>query len=538
MADGSFKDSIIVFVRWIVDYLTALYSWLFWPPITGKIPPFTERLLLKPATEVADLIRRQEVTAEAVMKAYIKRIRDVNPLINAIIDERFRDALEDARLIDRRIDEEINGNTPVEGPSILRKPLLGLPFSIKDSFAVKGMRLCAALPQRKDVRADEDSTCVINLKEAGAIPVVIGNVPEMLLWWTADNNTFGRTNNPYDLNRIAGGSSGGDASLLSAGGAVIAVGSDIGGSIRIPCCMNGVFGHKTTSGVIDAHGKYPPLPESRMPFFTLGPMTRFASDLRVMVKAMAGEEAIKKYLPDIDNNVDIGSLNIYYMLDDEDPLKTRVPVQIKETILRVVHLLNKRFGCRVKQVTLKDFRFTTQMFLSVMKDDSSTPMIDLINEGNPDKLNVYTEFLKANIGLSKHTRHVTLFSVLQHNLPASNSKWIKDGVDMKVKLTREVQSMLGKKGVLLLPSYPGVAPTHGTTIPNNSNIGYFTALNLLELPATQVPVGVDSKTGLPLGIQVAANRFRDVQTLAIAELLENELGGWVPPAPFISHDSS
>jgi fatty acid amide hydrolase 2 len=537
MSSG-FKDSVISFIRKILDYLTAVYSWLFWPPITSKIPPFTERLLLKPATEVADLIKKQEVSAEDVVKAYIKRIRDVNPLINAIIDERFEEALEDARAIDRRIDEEVNGNSLTEGPSILTKPLLGVPFSIKDSFAVSGMRLCAALPQRKDTRAIEDSTCVTNLKKAGAIPIVVGNVPEMLLWWTADNKTFGRTNNPYDLNRIAGGSSGGDASLLSSGGAVLAVGSDIGGSIRIPCCMNGVFGHKTTSGVIDAHGKYPPLPESRMPFFSLGPMTRFASDLRVMLKAMAGEEAIKKFLPDIDTKVDISSLNVFYMLDDEDPLKTRVPIQIKETILRVVHLLNKRFGCRVKQVTLKDLRYTTQMFLSVMKDDSSLPMIDLINEGNPNKLNVYTEFIKANLGLSAHTRHVTLFSLLQHLLPPSDSKWIKDGVNMKVKLTEEIQSLLGSNGILLLPSYPGPSPTHGTTIPNNPNIGYFTALNLLELPATQVPIGLDAKTGLPLGIQVASNKFRDVQSLAVAELLEKELGGWIPPAPFISHESS
>lgn len=355
----------------------------------------------------------------------------------------------------------------------------------------------------------------------------------MLLWWTAENKTFGRTNNPYDLNRIAGGSSGGDAALLSAGGAIISVGSDIGGSIRIPACMTGIFGHKTSTGVIDSTGKYPPMPAARMPYFSLGPMTRFACDLKPMLKAMAGDDISK--LSKIDDEVDFGSLTVYYMLDDEDPLKTRVPSQVKETILRVVFLLNKRFQCKVKQVCFKDFRYVTQMFLSCMSKTGGDPMIKLIHEGQEGELGVHSEFLKALLGFSSHTRHVTLFSLLQHYLPGPESKWCREGIAMKDKLTRELDSLLGDKGILLLPSYPGPPPSHGTTIPNNANIGYFTMLNLLGLPATQVPIGLDS-SGLPLGIQVAAKKYNDHLTLEIACLLEKELGGWVPPAPFINHE--
>lgn len=161
--------------------MTAVYVLIFWPSAKGKIPPLTDRLLLKPAIELADLIRKQEVTAEDVMQAYIKRIREVNPLINAIIDERFEAALNDARQLDQRIEQEMTGETNHSFPSIFNQTLLGVPFTIKDSFAVNGMRLCSGLPQRKEVRADCDSKAIINLKLAGAIPVAIGNVPEVSL---------------------------------------------------------------------------------------------------------------------------------------------------------------------------------------------------------------------------------------------------------------------------------------------------------------------------------------------------------------------
>lgn len=530
---GSFGDTLIRCFRIIVDLLTAIYAAIFWPDQKGQIPHFTERLLLKPAIELVDLIRKQEVTAEEVMRAYIRRIREVNPLINAVIDERFAEAIEEAKLVDKRVEEELSGERNKSYPSIYQQPLLGVPFTCKDSFKVKGQKLVVGLPQRKDYVSDEDAACIQNLRNAGAIPVAMGNVPEMLLWWTADNKVFGRTNNPYDLSRIAGGSSGGDCSLLSSGGAIISVGSDVGGSIRIPCCMCGVFGHKTTSKVISCKGKWPPNPEGRLRYFAVGPMTRFACDLKPMLKAMAGED-IKK-LPKIDDPVDFSRLTIYYMLDDEDPLKTRVRPQIKEAILRAVFHFNKRYRTKTKEVCFRDFRYVTKIFLASMAAVGGDPMIKMINSGLEGDLNVYTTFLKSFLGFGPHTRHVTLFSLLSHHLPPLNSKWMKDGLAMRDKLTSEVESLLGDNGVFILPSYPEPAPKHGTTIPKNTNIGYFTMLNLLGLPATQIPIGL-SEEGIPLGIQVATTKFNDHITLEMACELEKEFGGWIPPAPYINHE--
>lgn len=560
---------ILRIVRWLLDLWCDVYAGLKFPDQKGRIPPFTERLLLKPAHELADLIRTGKVTSESVVRAHIARIREVNPLVNGMVDERFEAAIADARKIDQEIERElsldsvpeedvddgsfvtsltasaIDGSTIVTTNNSLREkrftklPLIGVPFSCKDSFPIKGMICATGLPQRKDFRPDQDAEVISNMRAAGAIPIVVGNVPELLIWWTAENKSFGRTNNPYDLSRIAGGSSGGDCALLSSGGTLLAVGSDIGGSIRIPCCMCGVFGHKTTSGIVSAAGKLPPLLPSREPFFGMGPMTRFATDLKPMLKAMAGP-GIRDRLPHLDDEVDFSQVTVYYMLEDGDPFKTPVCPQVKQAILSAVQHFSANFKSPIKQVTFPDFRSTSRIFLSNMKAGGGDPVIKIINEGCPGTLNVYTEFLKGLIGWSVHTLHILLFALVTHSLPDKDSKWVKEGIALGHRLKREVEELMGSKcstphAVLILPSYPTSVPKHGTTIPRNGNISYFTILNLLGLPATQIPIGLDKKTGTPLGIQVATKGHSDQVSIAAAVHLERLFGGWVPPAPFLHH---
>lgn len=142
------------------------------------------------------------------MRSYIKRGLAVNPQINAIIDNRFDDAIKDAIEVDKKVQQELNGEASGDGHRVIDLPLLGVPFSVKDSISVKGLKLTAGLIYRKNEVAAEDAEAVSNLRKAGAIPIVITNVPETLLWYDADNKLFGRTNNPYDLSRIPGGSSG------------------------------------------------------------------------------------------------------------------------------------------------------------------------------------------------------------------------------------------------------------------------------------------------------------------------------------------
>ena len=188
------------------------------------------------------------------MQAYVERMNLVQPYINAVVQHRGDEAIEEAKQYDKKIQHELAGNPPIDGISVLSLPLLGVPFTVKDSISIKGLSLTAGLYARKGVVAEEDAAVVLNLRKAGAIPIAVTNVPEFLLWWDSCNNIYGRTNNPYDKSRIAGGSSGGEAALIAAAGTVCGMGTDIGGSIRIPAFCCGVFGHKPTPFIIPING--------------------------------------------------------------------------------------------------------------------------------------------------------------------------------------------------------------------------------------------------------------------------------------------
>ena len=472
------------------------------------------------------------------MRSYVKRIMEVNPIINAVVDERFEDAIEDAIKVDERVERELQNGQPDPGtPSIHDQPLLGVPFSCKDSFAIKDMVFAAGMVQRKHVKASKDAICIANMRNAGAIPVTIDNVPAGLMWWTAENKAFGRTNNPYDLSRIAGGSGGGSCALVSAAGAVLAVGSDIGGSIRIPCFMNGVFGHKASTGVVSPDGKYPPFNDAKMRYWAGGPVTRFSCDLKPMLKALAGPERIKM-LPKIDEPANFSNVTIYYFLDDEDPIKTRVINATKENILKIVSHFETKFGCKSEQVKFPEFSKTTPMFLSAMKAAAGPSFAATLNEGRgnlKNEINIWWELFKNAFGFSDFTRHALVYALIEKSIPDKESDFCKSYLKMRDDLIERVNKILGTNGVLLMPSYPDTAPKHGTTIPKISNVGYFSILNLLSLPATQVPTGM-AEDGLPLGVQIASRHLNDHLTLNMAVEVEKMFGGWVPPSPFLNHD--
>ena len=167
-----------------------------------------------------------------------------------------------------------------------------------------------------------------------ASPVGVTNVPEYCFWFDSQNMIFGRTNNPYDLSRIPGGSSGGQAAVISYAGSIVGNASDIGGSIRMPAAFCGIFGHKPTPGIIPTHGHHPRIPMERQRFLSFGPLTRYASDLIPMFKVMAGgEDIVKKFVPKIDEPVNFRGVNVYWMDDNyDDPLTTPVDPEIKKAI--------------------------------------------------------------------------------------------------------------------------------------------------------------------------------------------------------------
>lgn len=179
-------------------------------------------LLRLSASQLATKIRNLEVTCIAVINAYIERIRAVNKLINAVVEDRFEDATLDARRIDNMLN---NMERDARRRLCDSKPFLGVPFTTKESFSVAGMPNCSGLVARKGYRSTDDAPVVERLRNAGAILLAVTNCSELCMWWESANRVYGRTNNPFDVSRIVGGSSGGEGAILGAAGSVIGIGS-------------------------------------------------------------------------------------------------------------------------------------------------------------------------------------------------------------------------------------------------------------------------------------------------------------------------
>lgn len=206
-----------------------------------------------------------------VLKTFIERIQEVNPLINCVVDERFTNAMKDAEEADRLV---ASGEW-TEAELKAKKPFLGVPLSTKDCIMVNEMINTSGLHHRKNIRGHEDAQTIKQLREAGAIPFALTNTSELCMWWESVNCVHGRTNNPYDTNRIVGGSSGGEGAIQASAASPFGIGSDIGGSIRMPAFFNGVFGHKPSRDAVSNLGQHPaPYCDEQKNMLGTGPICR------------------------------------------------------------------------------------------------------------------------------------------------------------------------------------------------------------------------------------------------------------------------
>ncbi|RWS02260.1 fatty-acid amide hydrolase 2-like isoform X1 [Dinothrombium tinctorium] len=501
----------------LIDIICFIYSNLRYPSRRNKIPSVENDFLLIPAIEIAQRIKEVKLKALDVVKAYLTRIEEVNPIINAVIKSR-ENAIRDAEAIDEKLANERENQLE----NLSQLPLLGVPFTVKDTVYVKGMPVCAGLVSRKDETAPEDAPSVFNLRQAGAIPIAVTNVPELAMSFDTSNCLFGRTNNPYDLSLIAGGSSGGEGALISSAGSIIGLGSDIGGSIRFPALFCGIFGHKTTPGIVSTDGKYPTLAPGKAPLFSFGPMCRYASDLKPMLKAMAGPRI--ECLLKIDSNVDLSKLRVFYMLDNGNPWNSRVASETKNAILKVVSHFEKTYGVMCTNVNLEKMRDSFSMWSASLGEAKGTPMSVLMND-NKGEINLFLEIISKIFGRSSHTA-VALGFALNEKIVSLLPKTNK--ISEIKELKQQLIDILGDDGIFLYPCFPEISVKHDTILFKFLNISYTTVFNVTSLPVTQCPLGL-SKSGVPLGVQVAANEFNDHLTIAVANEIEKIFGGWVPP---------
>src|SRR2546425_5503678 len=236
-----------------------------------------DELVYTSATSLAQAIRGKLVSSQEVVEAYIHRIEAVNPQLNAIVQLTAEAALAQAREADA-----------AQARGEIKGPLHGVPITIKDSFDTEGVISTAGTKGRASYVPQQDATAVARMRAAGAILLGKTNLPELSLAYESDNLVYGRTNNPYDLSRTPGGSSGGEGAIIAAGGSPLGLGNDAGGSIRIPVHFCGIAGIKPTSGRVPRTGNFPGPGGAFDMIWQPGPMARFVEDLSLALPIIAG----------------------------------------------------------------------------------------------------------------------------------------------------------------------------------------------------------------------------------------------------------
>ncbi|XP_035891461.1 fatty-acid amide hydrolase 2-B-like [Anopheles stephensi] len=509
-----------LFLRLLNTLLKPIVAFIGGPKRTTPFPEIRNDMLNIPAVDLAERIRNKELRSEDVVRAYIDRIREVNPLINAVVEERFGAAIEEARKADVLISE----TQPLW--LIKNYPLLGVPFTVKESCALRGAPLTGGSLARKGVRASVDGEAVAHLKAAGCIPLLVSNTPEYCLNWESYNHVTGRTLNPYDNRRTAGGSSGGEGALIGSGASLFGVGSDVAGSIRVPAHFNGIFGHKPTAGAISIDGHFPMSTDEKFArLLTVGPMARYAKDLPTLLHIMAGPNAARLRL---DESVHTKDIRILYAEDMGFNLG-HIPVDddIKMALYRAVKYF-KGHGLSTERAEFEHMAEGMELAFSVLQSLNDVPSI-FHNPDNPKATpSLMVELVRCALGQSQYSLAGIMFYVIFALKNFFSAEALENYMELAAGLRRQMIETLGTDGVFFFPTYPTSAIRHYESFGHIMGVGYTMLFNSLGLPATHVPLGLD-RNGLPIGIQVVAAPYQDRLGLCIARELEAAFGGWQAP---------
>lgn len=472
------------------------------------------------AVEAAEAIRQRRVSSEELTRHILERIERFQPSVNAYTTVLHEQALAAAR--------EADGALRGGGAG----PLLGVPVSIKDSFAIRGVRTTAGMPALADHVPSADAVAVERLRRAGAIILGHTNVPEMLVDFQSFNELFGTTNNPWDLQRTPGGSTGGGAAAVALGLGFLELGSDLGGSIRVPAHFCGVFGHRPTLNLVPLGGHVPPLPGAApLPVSeepTAGPLARSARDLELALRILGGpaapfNRAYRWVLPP-PRARRAADLRIGYVLDDaycpvssdtREVLAAAVErlraagvgleegwpagISLGEAYAAWFYLLNAAHAPEIDRARFESVRMKAER-----------------GDGSPETIRARAWTAPYRVSLeANHTRL---------RMRAAWEEWFRahDAFLMPVAFTaafrhdhtpgwnnRRIETPEGPRPYHEVMVWPSVAGLTGH-------------------PATVAPVGLTA-SGLPVGIQIVGPFLEDATPIAMAGCIEEVLGGFQPP---------
>lgn len=482
------------------------------------------------AVELARRIRTGVLTPVEAVERHIGWLQRVNPELNALVAERFAEARAEAREASDRLTAARASGSLAHLP-----PLLGVPFTVKEMISLEGMPHTFGCRSREGRRASGDATVIRRLRAAGAIALGVTNVPEWGFWFETDNLIYGRTRNPYDPSRISGGSSGGEAAAVAAGATPFGIGSDIGGSVRMPAGFCGVFGHKPTHGLLPLTGHYPvyadgpdaELPK-RIPWLTIGPLARTADDLMPLLSIMAGPDGVDPNSETIalgdPTRVTWRGRRVLVLEDPHILGAARADRDVRMAVAAAARALAAR-GAVVQPLETDFFRKGLRHWFGSLRTTAPRALGPLLGGDRPFHLPL--EFLRLATGRARFTFPALMFALMD-SAPLLTVSDAEKLAAQGRRLADSLAQRLGEDGLLLMPVHPRAAPPHYAPYLRPFDFAYTAVLNVARVPATTVPVGLNAK-GLPLAVQVAAARGGDHITIAAAMALEEEFGGWRPP---------
>ncbi|MBR0691944.1 amidase [Bradyrhizobium lablabi] len=480
----------------------------------------------KTAVELSAALRAKQVSAVELAEDAIGRIERHDDKVNAICVRDFERGLAAARAADAAI---------ARGE---HRPLLGIPVTVKESYNVAGLPTTWGQPAQKDFTPTEDALPITRVKDAGGVILAKTNVPVGLADWQSYNDVYGVTNNPYDLGRTPGGSSGGSSAALAAGYGALSLGSDIGGSLRVPAFHCGIYAHKPTFALVPSRGHTappaPPLPYER-DLAVIGPMARGAADLSLLLDVMADPdplEAGKAYHLELPaaRHADLKDFRI--LVIDTDPV-----LPTDKTVRGMIDKLASnldRAGAKVSRSSplLPDFAASSRLYMRML--------LSLLAAGFTPE--VYAGAVAAAAALpASDTR---LQAERLRGCALSHRDWVVASVG-RTRLRAQWRELFKAFDAVICPIMPTPAYPHdhspdqeqrlilidGKPYVYPDQLAWPGIATLPGLPSTAIPTGF-APDGLPIGVQIVGPWLEDRTPLKLAELIEREFGGFVPPKMF------
>ena len=449
---------------------------------------------------MARSIAVHQVSSVELVTAHLNQIQQINSQLNAVVELLSESAILEAKKADEAL-----------AAGAVCGPLHGVPFSIKDSIDVLGLKTTAGtLGRRNTPPAVADATLVHRLRGAGGIPLAKTNLPDLLFSFESDNLLYGRTNNPYDVTRTPGGSSGGESALIAAGGSPLGLGSDAAGSVRLPAAFCGIAGIKPTSGRLPRTGHVPPSGGWLEAVWQIGPMARYTEDLVLAMRLLAGPDGSDFTVPPIPlyEPADLKGLRIAFFTDNGF---ARCTAEVQSAIRLCAEFLSKT-GAIVEESRPPGIENAYELELAVLGADGAAGIDSYLRSAGSSEL------------------HPLLVGFLDHMRPfAVNTVKFGDRWAQWDEYRANLHRFFSVYDAVLCPVYTQPALKHRDSLieTNFQGFSYTMAWNMSGNPAATVRCS--EHNGLPINVQVVTKRWQDLLALRICHAIETQFGGWKKP---------